>query len=88
MTLVLAQPLLQVEVVELLAPQHARQRLAVHPALILVQRVGRNPLVEFVGVGDAACAHLLETAKGSLLSRRPPDAGGPSGCRRRARRGA
>ena len=64
MTLVLAQPLLQVEVVELLAPQHSRQRLAMHSALIFVQRVRRNPLVEFVGVGDAAFEDLLETAKG------------------------
>ena len=64
MTLVLAQPLLQVEVVVLLAPEHSRQRLAVHPALIFVQRVGRNPFVEFVGVGDAAFECLFETAEG------------------------
>ena len=64
MTLVLAQPLLQVEVVELLAPQHSRQRLAMHPTLIFVQRAGRDPLVEFVGVGDAAFERLFETAKG------------------------
>ena len=64
MTLVLAQPLLQVEVVVLLAPQHSRQRLAVHPALIFVQRLRRNPLVEFVGVGDPAFEYPLETAEG------------------------
>ena len=87
MTLVLAQPALQVEVVVLLAPQHSRQRLAVHPALIFGQRLGRNPLVEFVGVGDAALEDLLEAAEGVLDPRRPPDAAGPSGCRRRARRG-
>ena len=39
MTPVLAQPELQIEVVVLLAPQHARQRLAVHPALIFGQRL-------------------------------------------------
>ena len=43
MTLVLAQPFLQVEVVILLAPQHSRQRLAVHPALIFAQRLRRDP---------------------------------------------
>jgi hypothetical protein len=37
---VLAQPALEVEVVELLAPQHARQRLAVHAPLVLAQRRG------------------------------------------------
>jgi len=35
----------------------------VHPALIVVQRVGRNPVVEFVRVSDAACERLLETAE-------------------------
>ena len=64
MALVLAQPALQVEVVVLLGPQQSRQRLAVHPALVFVQRVGRNPLVEFVGVGDPALERLLEPAKG------------------------
>ena len=38
MTLVLLQPLIQIEVVVLLAPQHSRQRLAVHPPFIFVQR--------------------------------------------------
>ena len=63
MALVLAQPALQVEVVELLAPQHSGQRLAVHAALIFVQRLGRNPRVELVGVGDAALEDLLEAAE-------------------------
>ena len=66
MTLVLAQPALQIEVVVLLAPQHSRQRLAMHPALIFGQRLGRNPRVEFVGVGDAALEDLLEAAEGVL----------------------
>ena len=35
--LVLAQPPLEVEVVELLAPQHAGERLAVHPPLVFVR---------------------------------------------------
>ena len=64
MTLVLAQPVLEIEVVVLLAPQHSGQRLAVHPALIFGQRLGRDPLVEFVGVGDAALEYLLEAAEG------------------------
>ena len=66
MTPVLAQPALQVEVVELLAPEHSRQRLAVHAALILRQRPGRDPLVELIGVGDPALEDLLETAEGIL----------------------
>ena len=64
MTLVLLQPLIQIEVVVLLAPEHARQRLAVHPAFIFVQRLRRNPIVEFVSVGDPAFEYLLETAEG------------------------
>ena len=63
MALVLSQPLLQVEIVELLAPEQSSQRLPVHPAFVFVQRVGRNPVVEFVGVGDAAFERLFETAK-------------------------
>jgi hypothetical protein len=64
MALMLAQPLFQVEVIELLAPEHSRQRLTMHPALIFVQRVGRNPLVEFVRVGDPAFEYPIEIAKG------------------------
>ena len=63
MALVLSQPLLQVEIVELLAPEQSSQRLPVHPAFVFVQRVGRNPIVEFVSVGDAAFERLFETAK-------------------------
>ena len=64
MALVLAQPFLQVEVVELLAPQHSRQRLAVHPALIFAQRLRRDPLVEFVRISDPALEYLLEALEG------------------------
>ena len=64
MTPVLDQPLIQIEVVVLLGPEHPRQRLAVHPPFIFVQRVRRNPLVEFVRVGDPAVKYPLETAKG------------------------
>ena len=64
MALVLSQPLLQVEIVELLAPEQSSQRLPVHPAFVFVQRVGRNPVVEFVGVGDAAFERFVEAAEG------------------------
>ena len=37
MTLVLLKPLIDVVVVVLLAPEHARQRLAVHAPFVLVQ---------------------------------------------------
>ena len=56
----LAQPVLQVEVVELLRPQHARQRLPVHAALILVQGFRCDPLVEFVGLGNPPIESSLE----------------------------
>ena len=64
MTLVLLKPSIQIEVVVLLAPEHARQRLAVHAPFVLVQRRRRNPVVEFVGVGDPALEDVLETAEG------------------------
>jgi len=66
MTLVLGEPPLEVEVVELLAPQHAGQRLAVHPALVLAQRWRRDPLVELVGVRDPVFEGPLESSKGSV----------------------
>ena len=87
MALVLAQPLLQVEVVVLLGPEHSRQRLAVHPALIVVQRVGRDPFVEFVGVGDAAFEYLLETAEGIFYLGGCQTQTDRLCCRRRAPRG-
>jgi hypothetical protein len=62
MTPVLDQPLIQIEVVVLLAPQHARQCLAVHPSFIFVQRVRRKALVE--GVGYPTINELLKNAKG------------------------
>ena len=63
MTAVLAQPVLQVEEVELLGPEHARQRLAVNPALILAQRLRGDPVVELVGLGDAPRQSRRESAK-------------------------
>ena len=67
MALVLAQPLFQIEVVVLLAPQQSRQRLAMHPALIFGQRIGRDPLVEFISVGDATVEIRSKPAKGSFF---------------------
>ena len=64
MTFVFRQPLLKVEVVELLAPQHSRQRLAVHPALIFTQRMRRDPFVEFIRLADPAVECLLEAVEG------------------------
>jgi hypothetical protein len=46
----------------------------VHPALIFVQRVGRNPVVEFVGVGNAAFERFVEAAEGIFLSQLIPGA--------------
>ena len=86
MTAMLAQPVLQVEVVVLLRPQHARQRLPVHSALILVQGLRCDPLVEFVGLGDPPVESSLEPVEGIVDGARPPDAAGWCGCRRPARR--
>ena len=50
--------------VELLAPQHARQRLAMHAPFIVGQRLRRNPIVEFVGVRDPVLECLVEPVEG------------------------
>ena len=64
MAVVLAQPALEIEIVELLAPQHAGQRLAVDEALVLGQRGRRDPLVEVVGLGDPGGEHRVEAGEG------------------------
>ena len=64
MTAVLAQPEFEIEVVVLFAPQHSGQRLTVHPPLIFGQRTGRNPLVEFIRIGEAAVEYILEAGEG------------------------
>jgi hypothetical protein len=63
MTVMLLKPLFQVEVVELLAPQHAGQSLPVHTALIFGQRLRRDPLVELVGFGDARVKDRIKIAE-------------------------
>src|SRR5688572_9499482 len=60
MALMLGEPPLQIEVVELLAPQHAGQRLAMDAPLILVQRRGRDSLVELVRLVEALGERLVE----------------------------
>ena len=64
MALVRAQPPLQVEVVELFAPQHAGERLAMHAPLVLAERGRRDPLVELVGVADSAREDLIDVLEG------------------------
>ena len=54
MAAVLPQPVLQVEEVVLLGPEHAGQGLAVETALVFVERLRRDVVVELVGVGNAA----------------------------------
>ena len=59
-TAVLFEPLLQIEVVKLLAPQHAGQSLAVHASLVVIQGLRRDPPVELVRVGNPALDDLFE----------------------------
>src|SRR6195256_4306694 len=58
------QPAVEVEIVVLLAPQHSRQGLAVHATFILAQRRWGDPLVEFVGIGQASSKYLVERSEG------------------------
>ena len=68
---------IQIEVVELLAPEHARQRLAVHPPFIFTQRSRRDPFIELIGIGAPAFEDLVETAEGiSYLGGRQTQADG------------
>ena len=60
MRVVLLQPPVQVEVVVLLRPEHAREGLAVDPALVLAERAGRDPVVELLGVEQPLTERLLE----------------------------
>ena len=64
MAVVLHQPPLEVVEVELLAPQHARNGLAVHPSLVVAQRLRRDPLEELVGLVDPPGKCRLEAAEG------------------------
>ena len=60
MRVVLLQPAVDVEVVELLRPEHAGEGLPVDAAFVLAERRRRNPIVELVGIGEAVLADLLE----------------------------
>src|SRR5688572_5484726 len=70
MRLVLLQPPVYVVVVVLLRPEHPREGLAVHAALVLVQRARRNALVELVGIEQALPERLREL-RSKLRARRP-----------------
>jgi hypothetical protein len=60
---VLAEPPLEIEVIELLAPQHARQCLPVHPPLVVGEGSRRDRAVELVGISDPALEHGVEVAE-------------------------
>src|SRR6516164_5603212 len=54
------QPPADVVVVELLAPQHAGERLAHHRRLVGAGRLRRQPGVELIGLGPAGGDHAVE----------------------------
>src|SRR5690349_15000894 len=64
MSFVFLQPSVKIEIVVLLAPQHAGQGLAVHSPFILAQRSWGDPLVELVGFGKAGSEYLVERSEG------------------------
>src|SRR4051812_49127915 len=71
--LVLSEPALKIEVVELFAPQHTGQRLPVNTSLIFVKGGRGDPVVELVCIGDAAVTNSVEAAEGigHLFGREP-----------------
>jgi hypothetical protein len=64
MGLVLAQPHVEVEVVGLLRPQHAGQRLAHDRGGVVADRRGRDRRVELVGLGAAGLDDRVEADEG------------------------
>ena len=60
---VAAQPFAHVEVVELLGPEHAGQRLPVHPFLLLAQTGRLDSGVELAGIGYSPGQDVLEVAE-------------------------
>src|ERR1044071_1101988 len=63
MALVILEPLLEVEIIVLFAPQHACQRLAMHKPLVFGQGVGRDSLIKLVGISDAVFEYSIEIPK-------------------------
>src|ERR1700746_1779805 len=59
--LMLLQPLVQIEVVVLLAPEHASQGLAVYTPLIRAQRTRSDSLVELICIGEASSKYLVKS---------------------------
>src|SRR5262249_57162482 len=70
----LLQPAVEVEVIELLAPEHSRQSLAYHQRAIGAQRGGDDAGVELVGLAPAGGEDLVEVRPQWLAppGRRPP----------------
>jgi len=63
MAIVFDQPLLQVEVIELLAPEYSCQSLAMYPALIFIQGLGSDPVIKFISLGDPFLESRFESVE-------------------------
>src|SRR5260221_9561106 len=61
---VLLEPAVGVEVVELLAPEQARERLAHDARLVLAERRWRDGAVELVGLGLSRAHRPVEAGEG------------------------
>ena len=59
----LLQPLVQIEVVILLAPEHPGQRLAVYAAFILGERTRGDPIIELVRIREAGDECLVKSVE-------------------------
>jgi hypothetical protein len=60
MSIVLKQPLVEIEIVILLRPQHARQGLPVDPLFVFAEILRRYAIVELVGFGQTLGENLVE----------------------------
>src|SRR5262245_48608383 len=60
MGLVLLEPSVKIEVVELLGPEHACQRLPMDAPLIFAERGRRDPVIKLVRIGNALAKNLVK----------------------------
>src|SRR5690242_21687651 len=61
------KPLPDIEMVELLAPQHSGQRLALHETHVLICNARVKDRIERVRVPSALCHHLVEVGEARRL---------------------
>ena len=60
------EPAAHVEIIILLRPDHARERLALHEPRILARKIALQSAIEFIGLGQARGEDRVEIGKGGI----------------------